>query len=143
MRHEFTVLGRLAGMNEITEANRRNRYIGAKQKRENQNRVCDAIRASNAPTFEKPVSGTVLIVRNNRRSDRDNISAGAVKVILDALQETGVIRKDNWSNCLEFPCKCVFGKDEKVIVTITDEERVIDRIPYWSQADSDEWRFGN
>lgn len=141
MRHTFTVPGRLAGMNEITEANRRNRYIGAKQKRENQDRVCAAILASNAPKLEKPVSGAVLIVRNNRRSDRDNISAGAVKVILDALQQTGVITRDNWANCLKFPCKCVFGQTEKVVVTITDEERTVDRIPYWTQEDSDEWRF--
>lgn len=141
MRQAFVIPGRLAGMNEINDSNRTNRYTGAKLKRSEQARVCAAIRQARLEPYSKPVSGAILIVRNNRRSDRDNLEAGAKKVILDALKETGIIKNDGWKLALEFPAKCVYGTNERVVVMVTDEERTIEYIPYWTQLDSDEWDY--
>ena len=42
--HKFTIPGRLDGMNTLIAANRKNPYIGAKEKRKQQDIVIRAIR---------------------------------------------------------------------------------------------------
>ena len=143
MRQTFEIPGRLDGMNEINEENRASRYAGASGKKRNQRIVEASIMAARLKPFGKPVSGTVLIVRSDRRHDRDNLEAGAKKVILDALKSCGVIKNDGWNLALEFPARCIHGADERVVVTITDEERMTDYIPCWTQEDSDKWKFPN
>lgn len=143
MRQTFVIPGRLDGMNEINKENRASRYAGASGKKRNQRIVETAIMAARLKPFDKPVSGTVLIVRSDRRHDRDNLEAGAKKVILDALKSCGVIKNDGWNLTLEFPARCIHGADERVVVTITDEERMTDYIPCWTQEDSDKWKFPN
>lgn len=94
MRQVFEVLGRLAGLNEYTNACRTNRYAGAKLKRENQDRVAWAVRAARLRPFEGPVEVHITFVEPSMRRDPDNIRHGA-KYILDALVETGVIKDDS------------------------------------------------
>ena len=137
----FEVPGRLDGLNEITSENRSNRFQGSRGKKRNQRIVEAAIMAAGIKPFGKPVSGTVLIVRSDRRHDRDTLEAGAKKVILDAMKACGVIKNDGWNNALEFPARCIYGANERVVVTITDEERMTDYIPCWTQDDSDRWEF--
>ena len=139
MKQVFTVPGTLAGQNEITKSNRTNYNAGAKLKRQEQARVMRAIEQARLEPFVEPVSGCILIVCPNMRKDRDNVEGGAKKVILDALQETGVIKRDSFKLAYEFPTKCVVGKDPRIVVMVTDEERTVDHIPYWTQLDSDGW----
>lgn len=141
MKQTFTVQGVLAGQNEITKSNRTNYNVGAKLKKLEQERVERAIRLANLKPFDKPVSGCLYIVCPDRRKDRDNIECGAKKVVLDALQATGVIKRDSFKLAYEFPAKCVVGKDPRIVVMITDEERTVDYIPYWTQLDSDNWAY--
>lgn len=139
MKQVFTIPGSLAGQNEITKSNRANYNAGAKLKKQEQARVVRAIEQARLEPFDKPVSGCIYIVCPNMRKDRDNIEGGAKKVILDALQDTGVIKRDSFKLAYEFPAKCVVGKDPRIVVMVTDEERTVDHIPYWTQLDSDGW----
>ena len=93
-KQKFTIEGRLDGVNELISANRKNPYVGAKEKRKQQNICIHAIRASKIrPVLSYPVSICIKWFERNGRRDPDNI-AGAKKFIFDALQEADVLRND-------------------------------------------------
>lgn len=101
MRQEFTIPGRLDGLNEYTNACRSHWSKGRAMKRENQDVVLWAIKAARlAPMgrvnihytwYEKPDK------KNGSVRDKDNISNFGRKVINDALQEAGIIPNDDWA----------------------------------------------
>ena len=97
MIQDFTIPGRLDGLNEYIDACRTNPRAGGRCKRENQDRVCWAIRQARL----KPVSGCVGLsihwIEPNARRDKDNVRS-AVKYILDALVEMGIIKNDGWKD---------------------------------------------
>lgn len=94
--HKFTIPGRLDSMNIIIAANRRNAYIGAKEKRKQQDIVIKAIRFHRLKGVRNyPVTIKIDWYEKNNRRDPDNISA-AKKFIFDALQETDVLKNDGF-----------------------------------------------
>ena len=97
MRYVFEVPGTLPTLNQYVDAERSNRLYAAKVKRQAQAEVRAAVGAG-APCFEGAVDVWMLWVRPDMRSDKDNV-AFAKKFVLDALQETGTIRKDSWKLC--------------------------------------------
>lgn len=97
---EYTLIipGRLPGLNEYIAAERTNRFMAAKMKREAQNTIFRCIASClRGVHIRKPVSIKYKWVEPNRRRDKSNISAYGRKVIEDALVETKVLRDDNWS----------------------------------------------
>lgn len=96
MTQRFTIQGRMAGANEINEANRRNRYIGAKLEQLEVLRARAAIRQAALTPMRRPVLIGIEFFEPNRRRDPGNVF-WADKPILDALQEEGIIGNDNWS----------------------------------------------
>lgn len=91
----FIIHGRLHGMNEIIAACRKNRYAGAKEKREQQAICLHAIREHWVrPVQSYPVTVSIEWVEPNTKRDPDNISA-AKKFIFDALQDAGILRSDS------------------------------------------------
>lgn len=88
------IFGRLAGLNEIVSANRKNRYMGANMKRENQDRIIEAIKVCGINRITKPIDVHILWVEPNCRRDHDNVAAGK-KFILDGLVEAGIIKNDS------------------------------------------------
>lgn len=92
---KLVVKGVLPGLNEMTKANRSNRYQGNKQKKEATRLVSLSCRACHL----KKVSGihdyTFIWYCKDKRRDKDNIMAGQ-KFIFDGLQEAGVIENDGW-----------------------------------------------
>lgn len=94
--HKFTIPGRLDGMNTLIAANRKNPYIGAKEKRKQQDIVIRAIRFHRLKGVRNyPVTIKIDWYEKNSRRDPDNISA-AKKFIFDALQETDVLKNDGF-----------------------------------------------
>ena len=123
MKQIFVVPGRLPGMNEITNSNRGNRYAGAKLKKEAQATVCWAIKESGLTPVTRPFYLHCTWIEPNMRRDKDNVRAG-VKFILDALQETGVIRNDGWREVVGFTDSYkVNRKDPRIIVEIEEIEK--------------------
>lgn len=98
MTYKLIIQGRLAGMNEYTEVNRKNRYAGASMKKKEQARVEWAItnQLRTVKTLKPPVYLTYSYFEPNQRRDKDNISAFAHKVVQDALTETGRLENDGW-----------------------------------------------
>lgn len=66
---------------------------------------------------------TMLHVRDSKRTNPDNFIAGAKKVILDALQKTGVLANDGWAQMLGFADYWQIGG--KGILVVLDDERVL------------------
>lgn len=94
MKHTFIIEGRMAGLNEMTRANRYNRFAGGKQKKDETERVMWAIKASQVPRFTKPVTIHFAWHEPNLKRDVGNVRAGE-KFISDALVEMGIIKDDS------------------------------------------------
>lgn len=90
----FTIPGRLEGMNGLISANRRNKYDGAKVKREG-TALCEwAIRAAKLRKVKHyPVTIWIRWTEPNAKRDPDNVESGK-KFILDGLQTAGIIEND-------------------------------------------------
>lgn len=101
--------GRLPGLNDYTKANRSNRYMGAKMKREQQDYIWLAIRR-NAVPFEGRVRLDFRWYEKDRRRDIDNVCF-AKKFILDTLVEHGIIQTDGWRGVEGFTDTFFVDKD--------------------------------
>ena len=77
MNYKFTIKGTLPGLNELIEAERRNRFIGAKLKKQYEAVVMRAARSLGNVEFEEPVYMVYHWYEKDRRRDKDNISGMA------------------------------------------------------------------
>lgn len=93
-RVKFTIPGRLPGLNDITDAARRNRYESAKLKKEYTELVAWCAKRARLPRFDR-VDLVITWYEPNQKRDKDNIMAGQ-KFILDGLVEAGVLPNDGW-----------------------------------------------
>ena len=90
---KFVISGKLPGLNEILTEYKKHFQVGARQKREQMERVQWAILAAKLPVFTLPVGIRIRWFEPNKRRDIDNISAGT-KFILDALVSMKKIPND-------------------------------------------------
>lgn len=121
MEAGLIIPGRFPSLNDYIAAERRNRHIAAKMKRDETKRVSDIAANSDMPTFEKPVHVYFAWVEPNRRRDIDNI-AFAHKFILDGLVDAGVLKGDSQKYVTGFVDLFRVDKDNPhVSVLITDE----------------------
>ena len=99
---QFRVQGKLEGMNNLILANRTNRFMGAKLKKDNTNLCAWAIRAAKLkPVEHYPVTIWIRWTEPNGRRDPDNVASGK-KYILDALQQTKVLVNDGAKQIASF-----------------------------------------
>ena len=91
----FVIPGRLPGLNELIDAKsyKAKMRIKAAGKRQVQSAVFTA-RPVVKP-FTEPVCVSIRCFEPNAKRDPDNVTGGANKIILDALQEIKVIANDN------------------------------------------------
>lgn len=94
MKQKFIIQGRLPGLNEMTKANRYNRFAGGKQKKDETERVMWAIKASQIQPFTKPVTIHFDWFEPNLKRDVGNLRAGE-KFVSDALVKMGVLKNDS------------------------------------------------
>ena len=92
---KLIIPGRLPGLNEITDAARRNRYESAKMKKEYTELVAWCAKSARLPHLSSPVDLVFTWYEPNRKRDKDNIMAGQ-KFILDGLVTSGVLKNDGW-----------------------------------------------
>lgn len=95
---KLTIRGTLPGLNEFIAAERSNRYVGAKMKKQCETVVMHCARSLGKTRFEAPVYMVYRWFEPNRRRDKDNISAFGRKVIQDALVRSGILQNDGWAN---------------------------------------------
>lgn len=96
--NEFIIHGKLPTMNEVISANRQNKYVGAKLKKDAEYMICcDIMRAlglGELKIAENPVAVLIDYYQSNRRTDVDNIQS-STKFILDAMKKCRVIKDDS------------------------------------------------
>lgn len=95
MKH-LLIEGELTALNEFIDAERRNRYIAAKIKKDETGYCQDVAKKSGLKLQETDFPCALIITWyvKNKRKDADNI-AFAKKFILDGLVEAGVLPNDN------------------------------------------------
>lgn len=121
MNYKFTIRGTLPGLNELIEAERRNRFIGAKLKKQYEAVVMRAARSLGNVEFEEPVYMVYHWYEKDRRRDKDNICAFERKVIQDALVKARYLSNDGWKNIAGFEDRFYVDKDRpRVVVEILE-----------------------
>ena len=127
MKYSFTIEGRLKGLNELIDANRRSLKAGAKLKREEQATVYWYIKQQ-LPKVKiedsEIIDIEIIWIEENIKRDKDNVASGK-KYILDAMQEANLIVNDNWKHVRNITD--VFKLDRKnpriiVNINLLDEE---------------------
>lgn len=97
---EFTIEGRLTGLNAYVRRERANRFAAAELKRIEEARIAKAVKEQGIEKLVPPVRVQIDWYESPKKKgakmrDKDNISF-AVKFVLDALQKTGVLPNDGW-----------------------------------------------
>ena len=111
---------KLPSLNDYINAERTNKFMGAKMKRNTQDGIAWFI--TKLPRFDKPVKIHFHWIEKTSRRDLDNI-AFAKKFILDALVETGKLPDDSQKYVKGFTDTFEKGKENEVIVTIEEAEK--------------------
>lgn len=116
--HTCEIQGKFVGLNEYTEACRRNKYIGAKMKKDAQIQCSWFLHR--LPEIKRPVKVHFLWHEKDHRRDPDNISF-AQKFILDELVRLKKIPNDTpkWIHGLYHDF--TYGDDYKVTVILEEE----------------------
>jgi hypothetical protein len=123
VNYKFTIRGTLPGLNELIEAERRNRFIGAKLKKQYEAVVMRAARSLGNVEFEEPVYMVYHWYEKDRRRDKDNICAFGRKVIQDALVKARYLSNDGWKNIRGFEDHFeVDAKNPRVVVEIWERD---------------------
>lgn len=119
MIQKFAIPGRLPGYNEL----HRTWQVSRRIKQD----AMDLVMWS-AKTRLRPVKGRCVVriscYEPNARRDVDNVTSGASKVILDALQQIGVLAGDGrkYVKQVELPAPEVDRKNPRVEVEIREED---------------------
>ena len=98
MIYKFIIDQRVPGMNELINANRTNKYVGAKMKKETEEMISFYIYNAVNNGLLKPIQDACIVnitwCERTKKRDSDNIQSGQ-KFILDALQKTNIIPNDS------------------------------------------------
>lgn len=113
---QLTILGSLAKLNEHDEANRRNRFLGAKLKKQMTEFV--ALQAGQLEPVAYPVMIDFIWFISSKH-DPDNISF-AKKYVLDGLIQAGKLPNDNqnWIHGFSDSFRRVPAGEDQIIVLI-------------------------
>jgi len=107
--------GQLMDLNTFINANRSNRYAGARIKNEETERVAWCAKQQVSWKIKLPVFIDIDWYCPNTRKDLDNI-AFAKKFIFDGLVMAGVLPNDGWKEISGFSDHFVVHKYPKVVV---------------------------
>jgi len=111
----FKISERLPGLNEYINACRRNKFAGAKMKKDTDNLIGWFINIAHLKPIGEPIKVIFEWHIKKDRRDLDNI-ASAKKFILDALQKTGILPNDNKKFVQGFTDKFLYDKENEIVV---------------------------
>lgn len=98
MQYYFMIKEKLPSLNEVTAANRANKYLGAKHKKQIEELIGwyigNAVKAKDLEPIDKPCVIYLDWYERTKRRDVDNIQSSQ-KFILDALQKQGILKNDS------------------------------------------------
>lgn len=93
---KLLIKGELPSLNEYIAADKTNRYVGGRMKRESTNLVKLTALNQKLPKIEKLSDFNFIYYCKNRKKDKDNISATARKFIFDGLVAANLLPNDGW-----------------------------------------------
>ena len=100
---KLIIPGTLHNLNDLIHAERTNRYIAAKMKKEDESLVLWAAKGClRGWKAKSPVVMHYKWYEKNQRRDKDNISSYGRKVIQDALVKGGYLENDGWKQIIGF-----------------------------------------
>lgn len=125
MRNYFVVDDKLPSLNDYINVCRRNKYNGAKFKKDVEKLILVYIRNAKVKKILKPTDNPIVVHfewhEKTKRRDADNI-ASAKKYILDAMQKAGIIPNDNRKYVKGFTDVIIDDKKDYVVVKIEEAE---------------------
>lgn len=99
MRADLTFQGKTPSLNDYVDACRSHAQVGARMKREHQERLAWQAKAWlttwKHPAFSRPVTIECYWHEPTQRRDLDNVAAFGRKVLLDALVAVGILATDS------------------------------------------------
>lgn len=108
---KFVIPGTFTDLNTYSNAERRNRFLASKIKKDETERVAIEAQLNKLPAaLNQPLMFHFVWHCDNKRKDPDNISF-AKKFILDGLQDAGVITNDGWGQIAGFSDTFILDKD--------------------------------
>lgn len=113
---KITIDYRLSNWNETTNANRKNKYMGASLKKKEMN-IIKMFLIGKPKITKYPIKLNCTWYVKNLASDLDNKS---LKSVLDAMQEVGILENDNCKHIQEINHKVI--KSNKDYLEIELEE---------------------
>ena len=108
---------RLPSLNQYINECRKNRYAGAKMKKEVESDIAWYI--NRLPQYKNPIKIHFLWIEENKRRDYDNVCF-AKKFILDSMVKAGKLKDDNRNYVVGFTDDFDYGKSSKVILEIEE-----------------------
>lgn len=110
-------------MNTYIAAEKRNRYVGGKIKKEETDHIYYCCLEQRLQPMKSPVKMTYNWTAKNRKKDKSNIVGFARKVIEDGLVNAGVLSNDGWNDIDSFSDTfALIEGDNKEGVSVTIEE---------------------
>lgn len=91
----MTIEGRLPGLNDLISSRGRPWWACQKTKDNAMELVMWEFKRFKVPAFKVPIILKIAWIEKNRRRDRDNVSSGGSKIILDAMKHLGIIIDDS------------------------------------------------
>lgn len=108
---------RLPSLNDYINECRRNKFAGAKMKKEVENDIGWFI--NKLPQYTKPIIIHFRWVEENKKRDLDNVCF-AKKFILDSMVKAGKLKDDNRNFVEGFTDTFEYAKESKVILEIEE-----------------------
>lgn len=128
-KYKFTIEGvhykrnrTFPGLNDYTGAINHNCFAGAQMKKKYERIACESIRRQlKGIRIDKKVFIEYTYYEADKRRDKSNINAFAVKVIEDALQDCGVLKNDGWDDVAGYSQHFKIDKDNPRIEVLIRE----------------------
>lgn len=109
---------RLPSLNQYINECRKNKFAGAKMKKDVENDIGWYINL--LPQYKNPIRIHFHWVEENKKRDLDNVCF-AKKFILDSMVKAGKLKNDNRNYVIGFTDTFECGKSSKVILEIKEE----------------------
>lgn len=108
MQQKLIIKGRLPGYNDFNTGHWAARY---RIKSEAMETIAWSIRAQKIRPVESKAKVRIICYEPNKRRDPSNVRAGAEKVIYDELQNSGIIKDDNWAGLHDIPAQIKLDRE--------------------------------
>jgi hypothetical protein len=116
----LTIKGEFTDLNTYIHGMNRNRFIGAKYKKDETERVWSECKIAGLKLIEEPVFIIFEWYSPNKRKDKDNISF-AKKAILDGLVLAKVLKNDGYDSIGFLDVFYVDKNDPRVQITFSED----------------------